>query len=74
MGKREYKDILYQFEMINQQLQDVVDMKKENARLKKQVITLQMKVENYGMLMSGNPCRLTPPSWEVSKRLGYNTI
>lgn len=46
----------------------------ENKRLKRKSLELQMKIENYGMVFSGNPCRLTPSSNEISKRVGHNTI
>lgn len=61
-------------EVINHKLQIIDDITKENALLRYRTTKLQMKIENYGMMFSGNPCRITPPSWEVSKRIGYHTV
>jgi hypothetical protein len=60
--------------MISTQLDGLDEIKKENALLRQQAMLLQMKVENYGMIFSGHPCRITPPSWEVTKRIGYFTV
>jgi len=47
----------------------------ENAELKQAVAKLTLKIENYGMMLSGNaPQRLTPTAYEVSKRVGSFTI
>ena len=47
----------------------------ENAQLNNQVAMLTLKVENYGLLFSGNsPGRITPNNYEISKRLGTLTV
>lgn len=73
-SSKEYADIIQKIDAINAQLVGLDDIKNENALLRHQATLLQMKIENYGMMFSGNPCRITPPSWEISKRLGYNTF
>lgn len=57
-------------------IQDVLlkTIHEENQRLKKKTLELQMKIENYGMVFSGNPCRITPTNYEISKRAVHNTI
>lgn len=53
----------------------------ENKRLRREIVKLQMKIENYGFVMSGcGACgsgphnRMTPTASQVSKRLGYTTV
>jgi hypothetical protein len=56
-------------------LQKHIDtLQRENHLLYRETVELRMRIENYGMIFSGNPCRVSPPSWEISRRLGIRTV
>jgi len=62
-------------ECINDKVNAVVDnVVSENQALKRQVVELTLRIENYGLIMSGCPCRVSPSSYEISKRLGCSTV
>ena len=58
--------------MMNERCQKIQG---ENDQLKHRVAMLTIKIENYGILFSGNnPGRMTPSSYEISKRMGSITV
>lgn len=59
---------------IENKMVSVEELISENKRLRRATIEMRMRIENYGMILSGNPCRVTPQSYEISKRLGLLTV
>lgn len=75
---KEYKNAVdtlrKDFDILNDKLSVVDALTLENQRLRKEAASLKIRIEHYGLIMSGNPCRLTPSSYEISKKLGTITL
>jgi hypothetical protein len=46
----------------------------DNIHLQRKIIEMELKIENYGNILCGEPCRVTPTSYDISKRIGGSTV
>lgn len=77
--ERDFHNVVQEIDVFNKKLHTLneyfTNIQYENSELKREVAKLTLKIENYGMAFSGlPPDRMTPTSYEISKRVGSITI